>query len=318
MIHTFWHQGMLPDNDYSGGEQALKDKKQLFGFIVVVLMGTLMAVNYQIFILPNAFAPAGLNGIATMIQYKFHFSIGYMSLLINLPLCGAAFLVLNREYAVKTITFSLAFSIMMLVFNYRLIDLQPYIYITENGTSTILGPVTASVINGFIYGTVFRMNGSTGGTDVVAAMIHRRDPRANTLWLIFSINCLVAVSSYFVYGYRIEPVILCILYCFFTSFIGDRIIKGGKQGIRFEIITNHPNEISQEIIQKLKHSVTRMEAIGMFSGTPRTVLICVINRHQIVEMERILSGYPDVFAYMSTVRETIGNFKYISAFHRGA
>ena len=314
----FWHQGMLPDNDYSGGEQALKDKKQLFGFIVVVLMGTLMAVNYQIFILPNAFAPAGLNGIATMIQYKFHFSIGYMSLLINLPLCGAAFLVLNREYAVKTITFSLAFSIMMLVFNYRLIDLQPYIYITENGTSTILGPVTASVINGFIYGTVFHMNGSTGGTDVVAAMIHRRDPRANTLWLIFSINCLVAVSSYFVYGYRIEPVILCILYCFFTSFIGDRIIKGGKQGIRFEIITNHPNEISQEIIQKLKHSVTRMEAIGMFSGTPRTVLICVINRHQIVEMERILSGYPDVFAYMSTVRETIGNFKYISAFHRGA
>jgi uncharacterized membrane-anchored protein YitT (DUF2179 family) len=285
---------------------------------VVVLMGTLMAVNYQIFILPNAFAPAGLNGIATMIQYKFHFSIGYMSLLINLPLCIVAFLILNREYAVKTIFFSLAFSVMMLVYNYRLIDLQPYIYVTENGTSTILGPVTASVINGFIYGTVFRMNGSTGGTDVVAAMIHRRDPRANTLWLIFSINCLVAVSSYFVYGYRIEPVILCILYCFFTSFIGDRIIKGGKQGIRFEIITNHPNEISQEIIQKLRHSVTRMEAIGMFSGSPRTVLICVINRHQIVEMERILSGYPDVFAYMSTVRETIGNFKYISAFHRGA
>ncbi len=296
----------------------MKDKKHLFGFIVVVLMGALMAVNYQVFILPNAFAPAGLNGIATMIQYKFHFSIGYMSLLINLPLCIVAFLILNREYAVKTILFSLAFSVMMLVYNYRLIDLQPYIYVTENGTSTILGPVTASVINGFIYGTVFRMNGSTGGTDVVAAMIHRRDPRANTLWLIFSINCLVAVSSYFVYGYRIEPVILCILYCFFTSFIGDRIIKGGKQGIRFEIITNHPNEISQEIIQKLKHSVTRMEAIGMFSGTPRTVLICVINRHQIVEMERILSGYPDVFAYMSTVRETIGNFKYISAFHRGA
>ncbi len=296
----------------------MKDKKHLFGLFVVVLMGTLMAVNYQIFILPNAFAPAGLNGIATMIQYKFHFSIGYMSLLINLPLCIVAFLILNREYAVKTILFSLAFSVMMLVYNYRLIDLQPYIYVTENGTSTILGPVTASVINGFIYGTVFRMNGSTGGTDVVAAMIHRRDPRANTLWLIFSINCLVAVSSYFVYGYRIEPVILCILYCFFTSFIGDRIIKGGKQGIRFEIITNHPNEISQEIIQKLRHSVTRMEAIGMFSGSPRTVLICVINRHQIVEMERILSGYPDVFAYMSTVRETIGNFKYISAFHRGA
>ncbi len=296
----------------------MKDKKHLFGLFVVVLMGTLMAVNYQIFILPNAFAPAGLNGIATMIQYKFHFSIGYMSLLINLPLCIVAFLILNREYAVKTIFFSLAFSVMMLVYNYRLIDLQPYIYVTENGTSTILGPVTASVINGFIYGTVFRMNGSTGGTDVVAAMIHRRDPRANTLWLIFSINCLVAVSSYFVYGYRIEPVILCILYCFFTSFIGDRIIKGGKQGIRFEIITNHPNEISQEIIQKLRHSVTRMEAIGMFSGSPRTVLICVINRHQIVEMERILSGYPDVFAYMSTVRETIGNFKYISAFHRGA
>ena len=78
-------------------------------YLALAGLAALMALNYQVFILHNAFAPAGINGLATMVQYLFHFSIGYMSLIINLPLAVFAFFKVDRRYAVKTLLFVLAF-----------------------------------------------------------------------------------------------------------------------------------------------------------------------------------------------------------------
>ena len=73
--------------------------RHVLEYVLVFFMGILMALNYQIFILHNAFAPAGINGIATMIQYLFSFSIGYSSLIINIPLALIAFLFVDRHFS---------------------------------------------------------------------------------------------------------------------------------------------------------------------------------------------------------------------------
>ena len=70
----------------------------------------LLAFTYQLFIVKNNFAPAGINGIATMIQYKTGFSIGYMSLIINVPLCSLAYFFVNRDFAKKSLLFCLVYS----------------------------------------------------------------------------------------------------------------------------------------------------------------------------------------------------------------
>ena len=67
------------------------------GYVFNICLALLMALNYEIFVFQNAFAPAGINGLATMVQYLFHFSVGYMSLLINFPLSIAAFFLLDRD-----------------------------------------------------------------------------------------------------------------------------------------------------------------------------------------------------------------------------
>ena len=77
----------------------MKKTSKLLSYGIILAMACLMALNYRILILENSFAPAGLNGIATMIQYKLNFSVGYMSLLINVPLCLMAFFVVDRDYA---------------------------------------------------------------------------------------------------------------------------------------------------------------------------------------------------------------------------
>lgn len=282
-------------------------RKKMLSYGVILLMALVMALNYQILIFQNAFAPAGLNGIATMIQYKLGVSVGYMSLLINVPLCIFAFFSVDREYAAKSLLFSVAFSLFLILFR-DILDLSAFVYQSEN--SAVLAPLTAGVINGFIYGVVIRNNGSTGGTDIVAALVHERRPETSLVWLIFAINSLVAGASYFVYGYKLEPVILCILYCFLTSKVSDLFLRGGKEQLRFEIVCRENHEaLSTEILEKLHHGVTVMPAKGMYSGKETQVLVCIINKHQIAKLREIISHYPGAFACVSSVSEIYGNFK---------
>jgi uncharacterized membrane-anchored protein YitT (DUF2179 family) len=278
--------------------------KTLRSYCIVAVLALCTALNYQLFVFPNAFAPAGVSGLATMIQYLFHISVGYLSLLINLPLILLAWKKLDPDYARKTLLFVLVFSGSTLVMNQM--DLSFITYHT--GYSGLLGPVAAGIITGAVYGCVIRQNGSTGGTDIVAAWVHKVHPEVSLVWVIFALNAFVAALSFFVYGYQFEPVILCLTYSYLTSRISDGILKGHKTALKFEVVTQHADELSARLLQELHHGVTVLPAQGMYSETPKALLICVVNRRQVVRFQEILSEFPDTFAYISIVNETMGKF----------
>ena len=277
--------------------------------VVIALTAALMATNYYIFILPNQFAPAGLSGINTMAQYLFNFSVGYLSLIENIPLALICFFRVDKHFAMKTATNVVVFSVLLLLYQHRIINLERFIYHTEDVKSTLLAPVAAGTINGFITAVSLKYGGSTGGMDYVAAMIHKRRPAFSMIHISFVINVIVAAISYFVYDFKVEPVILCIVYSYLTTRMGDYILKGGKEALRVEMITAHPHEITDHIVRELHHSSTIVQAEGGYSHQGKTMLICVINKHQITKFTEIISEYPDTFACVSTVSETLGNFR---------
>ena len=280
-------------------------------YATIVICAVLFGLSYHIFIFPNEFAPAGIPGIATMIQYVFDFKVGYMNIIVNIPLLLLTFFIVGKKYTIRSAVFSAVFSATLLLL-YK-VPLDRFIYQTANGTSTILAPVAAGVVCGFCYGCVMRLGGCTGGTDLVAALIHHKYPEFNLVWVIFGINAVVAAISYFVYNCNIEPVILCLVYCFTTSRVSDAMLKGFKEAVKFEIITDQPEELAQALMTRLKHGVTEVPAIGGFTHQNKTMLICVINKHQIVEFQRIMQHFPTSFAYLSSVKETMGNFKKIKS-----
>ncbi|MBQ4629946.1 MAG: YitT family protein [Clostridia bacterium] len=286
--------------------------KQIENYITVIVLALIMALNYEIFILSNEFAPAGINGVATMIQYKMGFSIGYMNLLINIPLCIMAFVILSKDYSIKSFLFCISFSLFLLMFKYS-IDISAYTFAPKSEANSPLAAVAAGVINGFIYGNLMKINASSGGTDIVSACVRCMKPHLSLSWIIFSINCCVAVASFFVYDFKYEPVIMCIIYSYLTSKVSDSIVKGLRQQIKFEIVTDRSEEVSKDIITELRHSVTLIPAKGMYSGKNTNLLICIINKHQIFELQKILRKYPKTFAYISDVNETVGNFKKINS-----
>ena len=284
--------------------------KKVLTYVVIVGLAVVSAVNYQLFIFPNRFAPAGLNGLCTMVQYVFGISVSSMNLMINIPLAMLVYFKVSRSIAVRSMTFVLTFSVALTLLEY--IDLSAFAYATDTGTSTILGPLVAGIVNGSVYSQLAQGGAYTGGTDFVAALIRKNRPGLNFFGVIFILNAVVAFISYFVYGFQIEPVILCIIYCFMSSTVSDKVVKSGRQAIRFEIITENPKEISEAIITRLHHSATLIPGKGMYSGRETNVLICVINKAQVSVLASIVRSYPHTFAVMSSVNEVMGNFKQIN------
>ena len=281
--------------------------KKIWTYFVVAMIAFVAAVNYELFVFPNSFAPSGINGICTMIQHVFGISVGYLSLLVNIPLAIWCYIEVSKPIALRSMVYVVTFSVALLVLDH--VDLSAFAYSTDNGTSRILGPLVAGIIMGYCYNLLIKASAYSGGTDFISAIIHKRNPNKSVLGISFILNVIVAVSSYFVYDFQMEPVILCIIYSFASSTVGDKLTKSGREAIRFEIVTDHPNEISKEIINKTHHTTTVFPAKGMYSGRETNVIICIVNKTQAASVSRIVRKYPRTFAIMSQVNAVMGNFK---------
>ena len=285
----------------------MRTAKKVWTYLVIAAVALVASVNYELFVFPNQFAPSGLNGICTMIQHITGISVGYLSLLINVPLALWCYIEVSKPVALRSMVYVVTFSIGLLILDH--VDLSAFYYVTQNGTSKILGPLVAGIIQGYVYSILVKASAYTGGMDFVSAIIHKRYPSKPFFGLSFTINCFIAASSYFVYGYQMEPVILCILYSFMSTTVGDKLMRSGREAVCFEIITDYPKEISDEIIAKLHHTTTLIPAKGMYSGHETNMLICVVNKTQAATVSNICRSYPNTFAIVDPVREVMGNFK---------
>lgn len=283
--------------------------KKVLTYFVIAAIALINALNYELFVFPNNFAPSGINGLCTMIQYVFGISVGYLSLLINIPLAIWVYFKVSKSLALRSMVYVVTFAVGLLVLDH--VDLSAFAYATETGTSAILGPLVAGIFFGSGYSLLVKASATSGGTDFVAALIHKKRPEYNMVYVIMVLNVMVALISYFVYDYQMEPVILCVLYAFTSSTVSDRLMKHGRSAVRFEIITDYPDAIADAIIHKLHHSATLIPAKGMYLGRETNILICVVNRTQVAAMSKLVRSFPATFAIVSQVGEVMGNFKHL-------
>ena len=281
--------------------------KKIWTYAVIACVAFVGAVNYELFVFPNQFAPSGLNGICTMIQHVTGISVGYLSLVINLPLAFWCYKEVSKPIALRSMVYVVTFSLGLIILDH--VDLSMFAYSTPNGTSKILGPLVAGIIHGFDCSILARASAYSGGMDFVSALIHEKNPNKSVYGMTFIMNVGIAITSYFVFGYQMEPVILCILYSFAASTLVERRMRSGREAVRFEIITDYPNEISDEIIRKVHHTTTLIPAKGMYAGRETNLLICVVNKTQVSQVSRIIRKYPYTFSIIDPVSEVMGNFK---------
>lgn len=283
--------------------------KIITSYLIVVLVALMMAVNYQLFVFPNRFAPAGLNGIFTMIQHLFGFKFSYTTILTNIPLAIAAFFINSKPRALRSLVYCLSFSGFLMLLDH--VDLSPFVYSTT--ISTLMGPLVAGLITGFGGYVMHNLNACYGGTEFIAGFIHRFKPGVNFFNVIFLLNITVALASYFVYDYNIEPVLMCIIYSYGSSSVRDTLNRKSQQAVRCEIITAYPDQIRERIISQLRHTATEITGKGAYSEEPKSILLCIVNPSQINELTKLVADYPESFVIVSSVTRIMGNFKHLDS-----
>lgn len=279
----------------------MKQLRYMIKLVLIAVLAAASALNYAIFIFPNRFAPAGIDGICTMIQDITGVSIGYLSLVVNIPLLILAWIKLDRDYAIKNSVFILAFSAAAAILSE--IDLGAFSYHTETSTSVVLAPVASGVIRGIIYAVTLGLNGASGGIDILAALIRKKAPHFNLMNIIFVLNMSVAVCSYFVYGHQLEPVICGILYFYITSQTSSHIQSSKKENAKIEIITPDATELCHEITETLHLSATVLDSHGAHSGGNNKMVVCIAEKKDIPPIRDAVSRFPDAIYFISTVRE---------------
>ncbi len=279
----------------------MKMAKTYWNDILIVLTALLSALNYKLFVFPNSFAPAGIDGICTMIQHVAGTNIGYLSLLFNLPLLLAAvlFFRMKKHTALKTVLYVLAFSAFSICLD--LVDISRFCYHTDNGSSIVLAPIIAGVVRGLLYPVTLRTGGTSGGMDIVAEMVRDRKPHYNMMNILFVLNTAVALCAYFVYDFRIEPVACSILYAFLTSAVSKAVQAMGKRQVRFEIITSHAEELCEKMKTQPGVSGTLIDAKGVYSGAGRKMLICVTDAAHGEHLKAWLRTCDDAVVFESEV-----------------
>lgn len=278
--------------------------KKVVSYLLIIFLGLVLALNYQLFVFPNDFAPAGLNGIFTMIQYLFGFKLSNASIILNIPLFIIVFFVVSRPFATRAMTFLLSFSGFLMLLDR--VDLSAFVYSTT--ISTLLGPAVAGMISGVCGYYMHKLGSCMGGTEYIAKLIHKKKPSFNLFSIIFALNVMVALSSYFVYDYKIEPVLLCIIYSYFSSSVRDNMNRKHQSALRCEIITEHGEELGNAVMDRLHHAVTKINGTGMYTGKKKAVLVCILNPSQLNELTKLVAEFPGSFVTVSHVNAVVGNF----------
>lgn len=272
-----------------------KEGGQLARDYAVMILGTLLtALAFDYFFLPYDLAPGGVTGIATVISSILPLGVGLISFLINVPLFLVGYRSVGWRFAVRS------FIAMMILSLF--IDTLPS---SDVAGDMMLASIFGGVMMGVGLGLVVRAGATTGGTDMLAKLIHNAFsalPIANIMLMIDGAVVLVAAA---VFGLQAGLYALIALYI--TSKAMDAVIKGFNTAMQFMIITREPRRIICRIHQEMDRGCTQLEARGTYSGQAVGTLLCVVSRLEVAQLKKIISEIdPSAFVTVCDVHEALG------------
>ena len=281
-----------------------------YDLFTAIIAGIIVGGAYFFFQNSNGFAPGGVGGLATITHHLLQDRISWSILMLafNLPIFILLSVFVNRKLGLILVLYMLVQSFTPQVLS--ALGASPYC-LANNASdfNIVFACIATGVISGFGFSLMLKRFGASGGTYGISALLKHAKPDMNIAYISFIMDASVVLIAFFVYGMRVTPVICTLLNLFIANLIVDNGLNGLKNGYKFEIVTTHPRELADELMQKLKHGVTEMKVHGMYSDSDKYMLVCIINKRQIGEMMRILKSHTDTFASFEKVNEVFGNFK---------
>lgn len=274
----------------------IKVSKLLMDYLGISIGCLLMSLGFNSFFVPSKIAPGGFSGLATVFYYFTGFPIGIATLIMTIPLFFISIRLLGAKFGVKSFYGTIFFSICIDF----IVKTPPITY------DVFLASVFGGILLGIGIGIIFRFGGTTGGTDLLAAVMHHYFKSiAISTWLLI-IDAAVVIIAGMAFK-NIEITLYSILTLYITMRLMDLIQEGVSYAKAFYIISNHSEKIADEIINNLDRGVTTLSGKGMYTKDNKDVLLCVVNRAQVFDLKGIIRSIdPNAFVILADVHEVLG------------
>ena len=272
----------------------LNPMRELRDYVMIALGMVFYAVGWTVFLLPNNITTGGVPGIASIVYFATGLPVQYTYFGINFFLLLLAIYILGWKFSIKTIyaVFMLTFLtslIQRLTAGLHLLQDQPFM-------ACVIG---ASFCGGGV-GLAFSNNGSTGGTDIIAAIINKyRDITFGRV--ILMCDLVIISSSYFVLQ-DWEKVVYGYATLYICSFVVDQVVNSARQSVQFFIISEKFEEIGRLINEHPHRGVTVIHASGFYTGREVSMLFVLAKKRESTIIFRLIKDIdPDAFVSQSAV-----------------
>jgi uncharacterized membrane-anchored protein YitT (DUF2179 family) len=265
----------------------------------LITLGTLLqALGMRLFLIPANLAPGGVSGIAQLINFYTGWQIGMMVLIGNIPLflLGWRFLG-GQKFVIRTMWAVASFALFLDLLTHFI----PAAGITDD---ILLNSLYGALVCGIGFGIVYRGQGTSGGSDILARILNRWRGVPITQSYMY-VDTIVIIAAGFIFGWKEA------LYALITLYVSGIVTETAAQGAQVVrtalIITDQPETVADEILNTLDRGVTMLHGKGGYTKTERTVLYCVVTRPETVRLKHLVHSVdPAAFMVIGQAHEALG------------
>ena len=275
-------------------------------FLAINLGMAIYALGWAAFLLPYHITTGGMTGMFAILYYLTKFPIAAAVLIANAILLIIAFKPLGWKFVGKSAYAAVALSFFLEMGQQMMTDESGNLMQILGEGQDSMACVLGAILNGLGIGIVFLTGGSTGGWDIIAALVNKyRNISFGRALLI--LDFLVIASCWPIF-HDVRMVVFGYVTLVVYTYALDMLINSARQDIQFIIFTNKPDEISQRIISETCHSVTSMNGEGYYSHQDIKVLITIVHKREAVKILRLIQETdPTAFVSQSRAEGVYGN-----------
>jgi uncharacterized membrane-anchored protein YitT (DUF2179 family) len=267
---------------------------------IFIFVGTaLYAFGFTGFVMSNEVVPGGLTGIASLIYYATDIPVSTTYALINVILLAFSFKILGKRFVLNSLIGIVSLTLMLMLFEWLLKDRA--LVNNEPFMSILIG----SAIGGTGLGMIFAAGGSTGGTDILGAIINKyKNVSIGRALMFFD---FVIISSAYILFHSVEKIVFGYVVMFTELYILDKVLNANNQSVQFLIFSKKHEEIVRHIINDLGRGCTLLDAHGGYSGEKMKVVVLLVRKRESGMIFRLIKSIDkQAFISQSNVQGVYG------------
>ena len=271
-------------------------KNFLWKYFCIAIGSLIASAAINLFLVPHHLLSGGVSGIAIIFYILFGLPIGLQILCMNIPLIFVAYKLIGRDYAITTIYGTLVFS--------AAIDATQFLSKFNPLDDPILASITGGIILGAGSGLIFRVNGSAGGLDIVAAVV-RKYYSFNFGVVGFAINCVIMLIAAALFGLKLA--ILTLISMFVSANVTDKVVEGFNRKKTIFIVSYNTEKLVEVILKEVGRGATLLRGEGAFTRQEKRVIFVVVSLTQIAQLKLLVQEVdPNAFMIVQDAAEVMG------------